>query len=1111
MAIYRLYCLGRPFLKLDGSPVKMEMRKSLALLVYLRMAERDDSRESLAALFWPEYDQQHALANLRRTLSSLNKSLPGDLFAADREKISLKDHQTVWLDVEEFKKLRSVPKDHTHPADQACPGCLHSLEEAIQLYRGDFLEGFTLGDCTEFEEWQFLQSEDLRQELAGALQKAAEGYAANQNWERAIPYARQWVSLDRLHETAQRFLISLYEQAGQRSAGLRQYDELERILQDELGQQPDPETSALYLKIRDETATPAANKIKEPPKQTAVPPSLEPLLKTKLYIPSSRREKVNRKNLILALNQIEQVPLVILSAPAGFGKTTTLVEWVSQTSLPVAWYSLDRDDNEVGRFLNYFIAALESIHSGIGMEAQFLLRLPQPASPQLVLTHLLHGLEGLRNPLVIVLDDYQWITSQVVHEAVSFFLDHLPPETHIIIATRADPPLKLARLRLSGQLLEIRTNDLRFSPEEAFDYLTQVMRLPLTKDDIALLDKKIEGWIAGLQMAALSMRDHEDLQGFIKGFSGTNRYILDYLLEEVLASQPVEIQRFLLYTSILERLTAPLCDAVLANEKEAMSEGEDRPTGLDAGFDSQSASTLEYLERANLFLVSLDNERIWFRYHPLFTDLLRARLQRSLGLEGVAQLHVRASEWHAQNGSIFEAINHASAASDDERFERYVEQNYMELVNRGEQSWLRSWTGKLSEELVYRRPWLCIYEAYSHSWFGEIDKADRLLEEAEKLIRLDISTPDARSMQGLLAYVKSRVTALRGDLQRAIAYCLKAREYIPANNLALQLDTQITLGYEYFLVGDYANASLILSEMIQSGISSGAVINTVAASCVLARLQVIQGQLHKAYDSYQIAAKLIPKAGGEHQGARALVEIGIADLLFEWNDLDEALSHLKQGLDLLPFWGKADDFALAYITLARIHLARVNRADAIEAVEKATHLIQTSGVFPEARNAVKIAQVNLWLDQGEVAKAAEWLKEHQVNKIETIPVWHESEDITSIRVLLRLGRYTEAQVRIAQIIMIAEEGGRNKRLIEMLILQALAWHATGKDPEALDILQKALALSQPEGFVRVFLDEGQIMERLLMCGKEQGRWDTSPIHPYVRILLDAFKSEKISS
>jgi len=833
----------------------------------------------------------------------------------------------------------------------------------------------------------------------------------------------------------------------------------------------------------------------------------DPLIRTKLRLPFTRPGLVTRPRLQEQIAQGLRGPLTLITAPAGFGKTTLVVSCIASCGLPVAWLSLDKNDNQAGRFLHYLVAALQEADNTIGSEAAQLLAASHQVPPEAVLTSLINDLDTTAREIALVLDDYQSISSQAVHEEIAFFLEHCPNTLHMVIATRSDPPLHLARLQGRGQMVELRAADLSFTEPEAAQFLNDVMGLRLDAGSVAALAERTEGWVAGLQMAALSMRDREDVREFIEGFSGTNRYILDYLLEEVLAGQPLEIQHFLLYTSILERLTAPLCDAVLADDEGSEREGDDRSTGSESLFLRQSASTLEYLERANLFLVPLDDERIWYRYHHLFADLLRTQLQRSLGAQGVAQLHVRASEWHAQNGSIVEAIDHASMASDDERVERFIEQNYMELVSRGEQSWLRSWTGKLSKERVYSRPWLCIYEAYSHSWFGELDEADRLLAEAEKRIRSEISAPDTDVMQGYVAYVKSRVTAMRGDIHRAIEFCLAAREYVTASNLALQLDTRITLGYEYFLAGDYANASPILNETIRSGITAGAVINTVAASCVMARLYAVQGQLQKSYDTYQMAAQAIPEASGQHLGARALVEVGIADVLCERNDLDTALVHMKQGLAQLPWWGKADDLALAHITLARIHLAQANRSDALEAIEKAIHFIQTRGVFSEARNAVEITQVKLWLAQGDLQAANRWAasQEQRLSSDDLSGFENELTHITRARVLIAQNEPNEAIGLLSQLEATARSAGRMGRVIEILLLQALALQETGDSEHALLALTKCLTLAEPEGYVRVFLDEGQPMHMLL------AQWlahaGASPLRDYASRLLSHFDAE----
>jgi LuxR family maltose regulon positive regulatory protein len=831
------------------------------------------------------------------------------------------------------------------------------------------------------------------------------------------------------------------------------------------------------------------------------------LIRTKLRLPFTRLELVPRPRLQARIAEGLCRPLTLITAPAGFGKTTLVASCVADCDMPMAWLSLDKNDNQAGRFLNYLVAALQEADPTIGSEAVQLLAAAHQIPSEVILTSLINDLDTATREIALVLDDYQFVRSQDVHEQVAFLLEHCPKTFHLVIATRSDPLLPVARLRARGHVVELRVADLGFTEPEATQFLNDVMGLRLDAASVTVLQERTEGWIAGLQMAALSLRDRKDVSGFIAGFSGTNRYILDYLLEEVLARQSPEIQRFLLFTSILERLTAPLCDAVLAGDEGSEREGDDRSTHSEPLLAGQSASILEYLERANLFLVPLDDERIWYRYHHLFADLLRTQLERSLGAQGVAQLHARASDWHGRNGSILEAIHHASMASDDERVERFIGQNYMELVRRGEQSWIRSWTGTVSKELVYRRPWLCIYEAYSHSWFGELDEADRLLTEAEKRIQSEGAAPDARSMQAHLAYVKSRVTAMRGDMQRAIEFCLQAREYAPPSILALQLDTRITLGYEYFMAGDYANAIPILNETIRAGTAAGAVINTVAASCVLARLVAVQGLLHESYDTYQVAAQSIPEASGQHRGARALVEIGIADLLCEWNDLESALAHMKQGLALLPYWDKADDWALAYVTLARIHLAQANRTEAKEAVEKASQFIQARGVFSEARRAVEIAQVKLWLAPGDLQAAKRWAasQEERLSSDDRFGFENELAQITLARVYIAHNRPREAVALLSHLEKAARSAGRMGRVIEILLLEALALRAIGDSEHALLELTKCLTLAEPEGYLRIFLDEGQPMRMLL------AQWlahaSPGPSQDYVRRLLSHFDAE----
>jgi LuxR family maltose regulon positive regulatory protein len=796
----------------------------------------------------------------------------------------------------------------------------------------------------------------------------------------------------------------------------------------------------------------------------------------------------------------------LITAPAGFGKTTLVAAGIAGCGMPIAWLSLDKDDNQVERFLGYLAAALQGANNMVGGEAIQLLAARQ-APAEMFLTSLINDLDDAGGDIVLVLDDYQFIHNQAVHGALAFLLEHCPKTFHLVIASRSDPSLPLARLRARGQLVEFRGTDLRFTEPEAAEFLNEVMGLSLDDSSVAVLEERTEGWIAGLQMAALSMRDRKDVVGFIEGFSGTNRYILDYLLEEVLASQPPEIQRFLLRTSILERLTAPLCDAVICDEstemRDSIVEGSDE--SLVSVLESQSF--LEYLDRINLFLVPLDDERQWYRYHHLFADLLQIQLQKSIGYQGVARLHLRAATWYEQNGFILEAIHHASMASEDEMVERLIQQNYLKMMNRGEMSWVRFWMGNLKEELITRRPWLCLYEAMNRSWFGQLEEANRLLDEAEKRIRAKDSAPDVQSMLGYHAYVKSRVTAMQGDTRRAIEFCLAARENVPADSLDLQIDFSITLGYEYFLYGDFINANKILNEMIRLGSIARAINNPVAAYCLLARAQVFQGRLHAAEGLLQKAAQLIHEASGQYLGAAGLVEVETAALFCEWNEEETALVRLKQGLEYLPWWGKTDDTCLAYVTLARIQRALGNQAEAEGAVEKAAQLVETCGVFSEARSAVEAAQVKTWLVQGDWSAVDRWFAamEKRFGSPDSFRFEDELTHITQARVLIAQNKPGEAIRLLSCLEESTRSCGRQGRLVEIMMLKALALQAAGEPSQANLALTNSLALAEPEEYRRIFLDEGESMRLLLAKGLAQA--SNRSLRKYIVHLLSQFEVE----
>jgi len=833
----------------------------------------------------------------------------------------------------------------------------------------------------------------------------------------------------------------------------------------------------------------------------------DPLIRTKLHLPFIRPNLVPRPRLQARIVEGLRCPLTLIVAPAGFGKTTLVASFIVNCGLPIAWLSLDKDDNQAERFLSYLVAALQETDNTIGSEAAQLLAAAHQAPPEAVLTSLINDLDTAGGEIVLVLDDYQFIGSQTVHEEVAFLLEHCPNTFHLVIVSRSDPPLPLVRLRARGKMVELRAADLRFTEPEAAQFLNDVMGLHLNAGSVAVLEERTEGWITGLQMAALSLRHREDVDGFIKGFSGTNRYILDYLLEEIMASQSPEIQQFLLCTSILERLTAPLCEAVLEAGNLDGWIIDKLPANLQPPNLLNCQPILEYLERANLFLVPLDDERIWYRYHHLFADLLHARLQQTLKSQAIAALHTRAAQWYIHNGLTYEAIYHASLTSNNEWVEQLIEQNYMEMFHRGEASSMRFWTGKLSKELIYRRPWLCIYEAQSHALFGQLDEADVLLAEAEKHLQFDIPAADTRSMLGHLAYLKSRVTGMRGDVHRAIELSLTARENTPASNLALQSGIGVMLGVGYFLNGDFTNAIQTFSETIQSGIAANAINGTMAAYCHLARLYAIQGQLHKSYELYQEAGKYAHEAGGRNLGVMSLVDMGIANVLYELNDLENALAHIKHGLELIPLWGNADDIVLAYTTHARIQQAQGNKAGAVEAIEKGIHLIQTSGVFSAARDAVRTAQVKLWLAQGDLLSADSWAASEEARLISDRRFGFENEltRITLSRVYIAQKKPDETIRLLTHLEESAESGGRTGRLIEILILKALTLQILGETAQALAALEKSLSQAEPEGYIRIFIHDGPPMQRLL------AQWSAhagdGPLRDYTINLLSQFDAE----
>jgi LuxR family maltose regulon positive regulatory protein len=777
-----------------------------------------------------------------------------------------------------------------------------------------------------------------------------------------------------------------------------------------------------------------------------------PLLATKLHRPLPRAHLVRRPQLAERLTQGVMGPLTLVSAPAGFGKTTLLAQWLAESGMPVAWLSLEPGDNEPMRFLSYLIAALQTLDPHLGTVALTLLQMPQPASAETVLTLLTNDVGNYRRDggdFVLVLDDYHVIDAKAIDQALTYLVEHLPPHMHLVIATREDPALPLARLRAGGHLTEVRAVDLRFTPSEAAAFLNQVMGLNLSAQDIAALETRTEGWIAGLQLAAISLQGHQDAAGFIRSFTGSHHFVLDYLVEEVLQQQPESIQTFLLRTSILDRLCGSLCDAVLLT-----------PSG-------SGQETLEYIEHANLFLVPLDNERRWYRYHQLFADLLRQRLQQSTasspGDEGmdVAELHSRASVWYEDHGLEIEAFHHAVAADDVARAERLIEGAGMPLQFRGAGAPVLNWLESLPRTALDARPSLWVTYASTLLFGGQHTAVEQKLHAAEAA--LQGTEPDDRTadLVGRIASMRATLAVIQHDGETIITQSRRALEYLHLDNLPVRTATTWTLGYAYQLQGDRAAASQAYTEVISIGKSFGDSIYTLAATINLGQLQEAGNQLSLAVESYRRSLQL---AGDPPQRMACEAHLGLARVFYEWNDLEAAEQHGQQSAQLARQI-IVDSFAAYGVFVARLKLAQADVSGAATVLDEAEAFVRRHG-FVFRIPDVAAAQVLLLLRQGHLAAAAHLAHLHDIPISQARVYLAQGNTSAALEVLLLWRRQVEAK------------GWADERL-KVMVLQAIVLQAHGDKDKAVHLLSDALELAKPGGFIRLFVDEGPPMAHLL--------------------------------
>jgi LuxR family maltose regulon positive regulatory protein len=832
-----------------------------------------------------------------------------------------------------------------------------------------------------------------------------------------------------------------------------------------------------------------------------------PLLHTKLYIPPPRPDLVSRPRLIERLNEGLHRTLTLISAPAGFGKTTLVSSWIDHlagaqrsragpelveggaeekhisphphTPAQVAWLSLDEADNDPVRFLAYFIAALQTIEANIGKGTLSVLQSPQPPPTEAVLTSLINEIAALPDRLVLVLDDYHLIESQPIHDALTFLLEHLPPHVHLVIATREDPHLPLARLRAGGQLTELRATDLRFTTSEAAAFLNQVMSLDLSTEDITALERRTEGWIAGLQLAALSMQGHRDATRFIKSFTGSHHFVLDYLLEEVLEQQSESVQTFLLQTAILNRLTGPLCDAL---------------TGQDNG-----QTTLEMLEHTNLFIIPLDNERHWYRYHHLFADLLRQRLRQKQP-ERVSTLHHRASEWYEQNGFADEAIEHALRSEDFERAAHLIEEYADALLQRGEHTTVSDWINALPASLVREQPYLCVFHAWALQLTGQFEATEARLTDAEEALAnlYQENEVDAETIRGYIHSHRAYLTFIRGEHAKTINYARQALEQLPPEATVIRTQTALYLGVAYRFQGELQAALDVFTETVALSQKMGVSVTAVLSFLNLAELYTEQAHLHQARNIYEQALQFTKRhTGRPDMPFTGYVYVGIGRILRHWNELDNAYRHTTKGIALCRDRNVAELLALSCIELAHIHHALGNDEQAREALQEAKQVF--AGFSPWGSDMVAAHQAHLDLMCGEVKSAERWAQASDLNIEGELELHRELEYLALARVFIAQNRFEQALSLLGRLYQTAQAIGKMRSVLETLMLQAMALSAQGHTEQALIKLEQALAVGEPENYVRIFVDEGPPMARLLYEALTRG------IAPdYTRRLLAAF-------
>jgi LuxR family maltose regulon positive regulatory protein len=814
-------------------------------------------------------------------------------------------------------------------------------------------------------------------------------------------------------------------------------------------------------------------------------PFTDLILNTKLYIPPKRLTLVARPSVIERLEKGLNRSIILVSAPAGFGKTTLLSEWHTSENgktQPLAWLSLDPEDNDIERFLLYLATALDTLKKGISDSILPLLQTNQLPAIKVILTSLINELdETLQLPFILVLDDYHLITSPVVHEALIFLVENIPPQMRLVILTREDPPLPLARLRARQQLTEIRAADLRFSIDESAAFFNQVMGLNLTASDIETLETRTEGWIAGLQMIAISISGRDDKSDFIRSFASSHRFIFDYLIEEVLEGLAPEIKDFLVRTSILDRMCAPLCDAV---------------TGKNS-----SQNILLQLEQMNLFIIPLDDQRRWYRYHHLFADILHQQL-RTANSGNNQDLHQKAYKWYQDNDLIGDAIHHALAIGDYETVADLSEKLVFESIERHELFTIANWLENLPDEIMQAKPWLNVAFAWILFRTRQFDRVEQHLQNMEH--SLPELQEDNAHIQSHIAAIQAYLAGTHGDIEKIAFMARKSLGLLPEKEKRLRGSMFSLLGSSLQLIGNFKEAKQAYFDGIAASKAAGDWQNTIESYGDLTGFYVERGQLHEGFSACQEALKYAEssfKKAGRNPVETAYIHFRLSTILRHWNELEESLWHAKKAIEITQKWGSG--FRLAYVNLGIALQAIGQHEEAMQAIQQAETMASEESEFWLAE--VRSVRVLLRLDQGNLDAASSWALESGLSPDDEIPFSHRRQYLSLAQVLLARGQGgdLEALNQTIQLLSrfqdLVDASNASAYSLQVLILKALAYQVQGNMEAATSAIGQALSIAEQGGYIRVFVREGSEMKKLL---EQAVRIGVSPI--YAGKLLEAF-------